>query len=110
MQEIVQKILASPVPVIIYVTPAGSTAASAGFSILGAADVAAMAPGTNTGAAHPVLGGAIMDPIMKEKLENFAAAMMRSYSAKRGRNVAAAKFSSFSFINGSMMAPPRTGC
>jgi len=87
MQEIVQKILASPVPVIIYVTPAGSTAASAGFFILEAADVAAMAPGTNTGAAHPVLGGAIMDPIMKEKLENFAAAMMRSYSAKRGRNV-----------------------
>lgn len=91
MQEIVQKILASPVPVIIYVTPAGSTAASAGFFILEAADVAAMAPGTNTGAAHPVLGGAIMDPVMKEKLENFAAAMMRSYSAKRGRNVEVAE-------------------
>ncbi len=91
MQDIVQKILASPVPVIIYVTPAGSTAASAGFFILEAADVAAMAPGTNTGAAHPVLGGAIMDPVMKEKLENFAAAMMRSYSAKRGRNVEVAE-------------------
>ena len=71
-QEIVQKILASQVPVIIYVTPAGSTAASAGFFILESADVAVMAPGTNTGAAHPVLGGAIMDPVMKEKLENFA--------------------------------------
>jgi membrane-bound serine protease (ClpP class) len=90
-QDIVQKILASPVPVIIYVTPAGSTAASAGFFILESADVAAMAPGTNTGAAHPVLGGAIMDPVMKEKLENFAAAMMRSYSAKRGRNVEVAE-------------------
>jgi membrane-bound serine protease (ClpP class) len=92
MQEIVQKILSSPVPVIIYVTPAGSTAASAGFFILEAADVAAMAPGTNTGAAHPVLGGgAIMDPVMKEKMENFAAAMMRSYSGKRGRNVEVAE-------------------
>src|ERR1700694_3455676 len=92
MPEIVQKILASPAPVVIYVTPAGSTAASAGFFILEAADVAAMAPGTNTGAAHPVLGsGATMDPVMKEKLENFAAAMMRSYSGKRGRNVEVAE-------------------
>ncbi|HEV3040164.1 MAG TPA: nodulation protein NfeD [Candidatus Angelobacter sp.] len=91
MQEIVQKILASPVPVIIYVTPAGATAASAGFYILESADVAAMAPGTNTGVAHPVLGGAIMDPVLKEKLENFAAGFMRSYSAKRGRNVEAAE-------------------
>src|SRR5579859_7885065 len=54
-QDIVQKILASPVPVIIYVTPAGATAASAGFFILESADVAAMTPGTNTGVAHPVL-------------------------------------------------------
>jgi membrane-bound serine protease (ClpP class) len=90
-QDIVQKILASPVPVIIYVTPAGSMAASAGFFILESADVAAMAPGTNTGAAHPVLGGAIMDPVMKEKLENATAAMMRAYSAKRGRNVEVAE-------------------
>src|SRR5579859_3823181 len=91
-QDIVQKILASPVPVIIYVTPAGATAASAGFFILESADVAAMTPGTNTGAAHPVLGsGAIMDPVMKEKMENFAAAMMRSYSAKRGHNVEVAE-------------------
>src|SRR5258707_9663643 len=71
MEDIVQKILASPVPVIVYVTPAGSSASSAGFFILESADVAAMAPGTNTGAAHPVLGsGATTDPVMKEKLQN----------------------------------------
>src|SRR5258708_29768204 len=92
MQDIVTKILASPVPVIIYVTPAGSDASSAGFFILESADVAAMAPGTNTGAAHPVLGsGATMDPIMKEKMENFAASLMRSYTGKRGRNVEVAE-------------------
>lgn len=92
MQDIVTKILASPVPVIIYVTPAGSDASSAGFFILESADVAAMAPGTNTGAAHPVLGsGATMDPVMKEKLENFAASLMRSYTGKRGRNVEVAE-------------------
>src|SRR5258708_31402242 len=92
MQDIVTKILASPVPVIIYVTPAGSDASSAGFFILESADVAAMAPGTNTGAAHPVLGsGATMDPVMKEKLENYAASLMRSYTGKRGRNVEVAE-------------------
>ena len=86
-REIIEKIVASPVPVIIYVTPAGSRAASAGFFILESADVAAMAPGTNTGAAHPVILGQKMDDIMKQKLENDAAALMRSVVAKRGRNV-----------------------
>jgi membrane-bound serine protease (ClpP class) len=87
-REIIQKILASPVPVIIYVTPSGSRAASAGFFILESADVAAMAPGTNTGAAHPVsLGGDKMDDVMKQKIENDASALMRSVVSKRGRNI-----------------------
>ena len=87
-REIIEKIVASQVPVIIYVTPSGSRAASAGFFILESADVAAMAPGTNTGAAHPViLGGEKMDDVMKQKMENDAAALMRSVVAKRGRNV-----------------------
>ncbi len=77
-----------PLPVVIYVTPSGSRAASAGFFILESADVAAMAPGTNTGAAHPVtLGGEKMDDVMKQKMENDAAALMRSVADKRGRNV-----------------------
>jgi membrane-bound serine protease (ClpP class) len=87
-RDIIEKILASPVPVIIYVTPSGSRAASAGFFILESADVAAMAPGTNTGAAHPVtLGGGKIDDTMKEKIENDSAALMRSVVGKRGRNV-----------------------
>jgi len=86
-REIIEKIVASSVPVIIYVTPSGSRAASAGFFILECADVAAMAPGTNTGAAHPVILGAKMDDVMKQKMENDAAALMRSVVAKRGRNV-----------------------
>lgn len=91
-REIIHAILASPVPVIIYVTPSGSNAASAGFFILESADVAAMSPATNTGAAHPVLGGGQnMDPVMKDKLENDAAALMRSYTGKRGRNVEVAE-------------------
>ena len=65
--------------------PSGSRAASAGFFILESADVAAMAPGTNTGAAHPVtLGGGKVDDVMKEKMENDAAALMRSVVSKRG--------------------------
>ena len=89
---IIEKILASPVPVIIYVTPSGSRAASAGFFILESADVAAMAPGTNTGAAHPVsLGSGKMDDTMKEKIENDSAALMRSVVGKRGRNVEVAE-------------------
>src|ERR1700704_5944373 len=86
-RDIMEKIIASPVPVILYVTPSGSRAASAGFFILESADVAAMAPGTNTGAAHPVMMGGKMDDVMKQKMENDAAALMRSVVAKRGRNV-----------------------
>ena len=86
-REIIEKIVASPVPVIIYVTPSGSRAASAGFFILECGDVAAMAPGTNTGAAHPVILGEKMDDVMKLKMENDAAALLRSVVAKRGRNV-----------------------
>jgi membrane-bound serine protease (ClpP class) len=86
MRETVQKIVASPVPVVTYVTPSGGRAASAGFFLLEAGDIAAMAPGTNTGAAHPVLMGAEMDPIMKQKVENDAAASLRSLVTKRGRN------------------------
>ena len=91
-RNIIEKILASPVPVIIYVTPGGSRAASAGFFILESADVAAMAPGTNTGAAHPVMIGAgKLDDVMKQKLENDTAALMRSVASKRGRNVEVAE-------------------
>src|SRR5436190_2230348 len=91
-RNIIEKITAAPVPVIIYVTPGGSRAASAGFFILESADVAAMAPGTNTGAAHPVtIGGGKLDDVMKQKLENDAAALMRSVVSKRGRNVEVAE-------------------
>jgi len=87
-RSIIEKILASPVPVIVYVAPSGARAASAGFFILESADIAAMAPGTNTGAAHPVVfGGEKMDDVMKAKMENDAAAFMRSFVSKRGRNV-----------------------
>ena len=91
-RDIITKITTSKVPVIVYVTPSGSRAASAGFFILESADVAAMAPGTNTGAAHPVmLGGGKMDDVMKEKVENDSAALMRSVVSKRGRNVTVAE-------------------
>lgn len=93
MQQIISKMLASKVPVVVYVAPSGSSAASAGFFILEAADVAAMSPGTNTGAAHPVslVGGGQMDAVMKEKVENDFAALMRSVASKRGRNVEVAE-------------------
>src|SRR5215471_8690555 len=87
-RAIIQKILASPVPVIVYVAPPGARAASAGFFILESADIAAMALRTNTGAAHPVmLGGEKMDDVMKSKVENDSAAFMRSFVGPRGRNV-----------------------
>lgn len=91
-RQIIEHITTSAVPVIIYVTPSGSRAASAGFFILESADIAVMAPGTNTGAAHPViLGGGKMDDVMKEKMENDAAALMRSVASRRGRNVEVAE-------------------
>jgi membrane-bound serine protease (ClpP class) len=91
MRDIVEKIIKSPVPVLVWVGPSGSRAASAGFFILQAADIAAMAPGTNTGAAHPVLLGEKLDEIMKMKMQNDAAAFIRSLAQRRGRNVAAAE-------------------
>ncbi len=92
MRGIVEKVIKSPVPVLIWVGPSGSRAASAGFFILVAGDVAAMAPGTNTGAAHPVtVGGEKMDAVMKLKMQNDAAAFIRSIAQRRGRNVGAAE-------------------
>lgn len=86
MRETTEQIVASPVPVVTYVAPSGGRAASAGFFILLSGDVAAMAPGTNTGAATPVLLGQQMDPVMRRKVENDAAASLRSMASKRGRN------------------------
>ena len=86
-REIIGKIEVSAVPVVIFVGPSGARAASAGFFILESADVAAMANGTNTGAAHPVLiGGGTMDDVMKAKVENDSAAFLRSYVSRRGHN------------------------
>jgi membrane-bound serine protease (ClpP class) len=87
----VQAIENSSVPVILFISPSGSRAGSAGFFLLEAADIAAMAPGTNAGAAHPIVEGRQMDPILKEKIENDAAAFLRSYAGRRGRNVQAAE-------------------
>ena len=87
----VQAIEQSSVPVIVFVSPAGSRAGSAGFFLLEAADIAAMAPGTNAGAAHPIVEGSQLDPILKEKIENDTAAFLRSSASRRGRNVNAAE-------------------
>src|SRR5579872_3677275 len=85
-REITEKIVASRVPVIAYVTPSGGRAASAGFFLLEAADVAVMAPGTNTGASSPVSLTGTMDDTMRHKVENDASAWLRSVVTKRGRN------------------------
>ncbi len=88
MREIIEKILNAETPVVVYVAPSGARAASAGFLIALSADVAAMAPGTNMGAAHPVSGGGQeMDETMSKKVESDAAAYIRSIAAKRGRPV-----------------------
>jgi membrane-bound serine protease (ClpP class) len=85
-------ILSSRVPVIVYVSPAGARAGSAGFFLLESADIAAMAPGTNAGAAHPVLEfGGKPDETMSQKIENDAEAFLRSYVTKRNRNPEAAE-------------------
>jgi membrane-bound serine protease (ClpP class) len=90
-RHIIEKITSSQVPVILYVAPSGSRAGSAGIFILEAADIAAMAPGTNAGAAHPVLlfgpNQVKTDDEMKQKIENDSAALMRSVVSRRGRNV-----------------------
>src|SRR5208337_5578807 len=94
-REIIEAITGSAVPVIVYVTPTGGHAGSAGIFILESADIAAMAPGTAAGAAHPV---ALIGPVqlkpdddMKKKMENDTAALMRAVTSKRGRNVEAAE-------------------
>lgn len=91
-REIVEAIFHSKVPVITWVGPSGARAASAGFFLLEAGNTAAMAPGTNTGASHPVSSsGANLDSVMNEKVENDTAALIRTIAAQRGRNVEAAE-------------------
>ncbi|MBW2568403.1 MAG: nodulation protein NfeD [Deltaproteobacteria bacterium] len=88
MRNIVMDILASKIPVVVYVSPGGAGAASAGVMITMAADIAAMAPGTNIGAAHPVMaGGQKIDKTMSEKVVNDMVAHAKSVASKRGRNV-----------------------
>ena len=87
MRSMVQTILGAPIPVIVYVAPTGARAASAGVFITMAAHVAAMAPATNIGAAHPVAVGGSMDKEMSKKVENDAAAFARTIATERGRNV-----------------------
>ncbi len=98
MEEIISRMLSSKVPVVVYVAPSGAKAASAGFFILLAADVAAMAPGTNTGAAHPLMaiGGFPVDggqagKTLTEKITSNSTAYLRSIAGKRNRNVAEAE-------------------
>jgi membrane-bound serine protease (ClpP class) len=88
MRIIIKEISASAIPIVLYVSPPGARAASAGVFITLASHIAAMAPGTNIGAAHPVaMGGGEMDKEMKKKVENDAAAYIKSITEKRGRNV-----------------------
>lgn len=91
-REIFSAMLGARTPVVVFVGPAGAQAASAGFFLLMASDVAAMAPGTNTGAAHPVGGqGETIEGTMGEKVEQDAAATIRSLAARNGRNAALAE-------------------
>jgi membrane-bound serine protease (ClpP class) len=87
MREMVQDILAAPMPVIAYVSPDGARAASAGLFVVQAADVAAMAPQTNIGAASPVsIGGGDVDDVLGQKIENDAGAYVRALAEGHGRN------------------------
>lgn len=91
-REIFTGMLGSRTPVVVFVGPAGAQAASAGFFLLMAGDVAAMAPGTNTGAAHPVGGsGETIEGVMGEKVEQDAAATIRSLASRHGRNTVLAE-------------------
>jgi membrane-bound serine protease (ClpP class) len=94
MEDIIEKMLGSKIPIVVYVTPSGAKAASAGFFILLAADVAVMAPGTNTGAAHPLMAiggfpvsGGDVGKTLTEKITSNARAYLRSIASKRNRNV-----------------------
>jgi membrane-bound serine protease (ClpP class) len=86
-QQIVKAMLNSPVPVIVYVAPSGSSAASAGTFITEAANIAAMAPGTTIGAAHPIeMGGGELKGVIGDKIENYTASFARTIAHQRGRN------------------------
>jgi membrane-bound serine protease (ClpP class) len=86
-RTIVKEILGAPVPVMVYVAPSGAGAGSAGVFITMAAHIAAMAPGTNIGAAHPVAsGGQEVKGVMGEKIENFTASFSETIARQRGRN------------------------
>ncbi len=88
MRSMIKDITGSRIPIVVYVGPTGGRAASAGVFLTLAAHVAAMAPGTNIGAAHPVaMGGGQMDEVMKAKVENDAVAYIRSIAERRGRNI-----------------------
>ncbi len=94
MREIIEKILAAKTPVAAYVSPSGARAASAGFFIGIACDLFIMAPGTNTGAAHPVgisVTGQTMDKTMEDKVTNDAASYIKTLAEKRGRNISMAE-------------------
>lgn len=89
LREMVQEIMSSPIPVVVYVSPSGAQAASAGTLLLLSAHIAAMASGTNTGAAHPIVPGqdSKKDEVMGKKMESDVAAFARSIAQERGRNV-----------------------
>lgn len=98
MENIISRMLSSRTPIVVYVAPSGAKAASAGFFILLASDIAAMAPGTNTGAAHPLMaiGGFPVDggqagKTLTEKITSNATAYLRSIAGKRNRNIAEAE-------------------